>query len=87
MVNHAAPRMNGHSFAVDYDGNIVQELEAPEGILLVEFDLDQLDAHRAKGIYGLHHRRPEMYGLLTDPAGQIHPPGVNLPPGSAWRAP
>jgi predicted amidohydrolase len=79
MVNHAAPRQNGHSFAIDYQGYIRAELSNTEGILLFEADLDALEAHRANGLYGMHHRRPELYNMLCDPAGQIHPPGANLP--------
>jgi predicted amidohydrolase len=79
MVNHAAPRQNGHSMAFDFHGTIARELNEDEGILLYEADLDALEAYRAQGIYGKHHRRPELYGLLTDPAGQIHPPDANLP--------
>ena len=70
---------------VDFEGAIVSELGEGEGILLAEVDLDRLEDHRAHGIYGPHHRRPELYGPLADPAGQIHPEGVNLPPESAWR--
>jgi hypothetical protein len=35
--------------------------------------------HRENGIYGTHHRRPELYGLLCDAAGQVHPENANLP--------
>ena len=80
MVNHCEPRQNGHSFAVDYDGYIRAELNDQEGILLYEVDLDALEKRRADGIYGKHHRRPELYGLLSDPAGQIHSENANLPP-------
>lgn len=79
MVNHAAPRESGHSFAVDFHGTICEELEKVEGILLYDVDLDALNAQRAQGIYGLHHRRPELYAPLCDPAGQIHPKDANLP--------
>ena len=85
MVNHAAPRQNGHSFLVNFEGRIMSELGEGEGILLDEVDLDRLEDHRAHGIYGPHHRRPELYGPLADPAGQIHPEDVNLPPESAWQ--
>ena len=79
VVNHAAPRQNGHSLFIDFRGDIVGELGEAEGLLMCEADLDALGGHRAKGIYGPHHRRPDLYGLLTDPAGQIHPPDANLP--------
>jgi predicted amidohydrolase len=79
VVNHAAPRHNGHSLAIDYNGDIVDELDETEGIMLWEIDLDALNEHREHGIYGPHHRRPELYGKLTDPAGQVHPDTVNLP--------
>jgi predicted amidohydrolase len=80
MVNHAAPRQNGHSMAFDFRGDIVRELDEKEGVLTCRLDLDALRKQRETGIYGLHHRRPEVYQILSDPAGQIHPAGANLPP-------
>jgi predicted amidohydrolase len=79
VVNHAAPRQNGHSMAIDYRGNIVEELEGDDGILLWDVDLDALTAHRKGGIYGPHHRRPELYGPLCEVTGQMHPRDANLP--------
>ncbi|MFC1479289.1 carbon-nitrogen hydrolase family protein [Planctomycetota bacterium] len=79
MVNHAAPSQNGHSIVFDYNGNIIQELDSEEGILMHEFDLDDLVNYRVTGIYGKHHRRPELYEILCDEAGQIHPDEANLP--------
>lgn len=79
MVNHAAPRQNGHSMAFDQNGKILKELGEKEGILLQEYDLDALQEHRETSFYGKHHRRPELYGLLCDLAGQIHPKHANLP--------
>ena len=81
MVNHAAPRCNGHSFVVDYNGYIRSELDKRDGLLLYTVDLDLLTAHRENGIYGMHHRRPEVYGPLCSPVGQIHPQDAHLP----WR--
>ena len=80
MVNHAAPRENGHSMVFDFEGNIVKEMDDREGVFVYDLDLDALNKHREKGIYAFHHRRPELYGILSDPAGQVHPPEVNLPP-------
>jgi predicted amidohydrolase len=80
MVNHAAPRQNGHSMVFDNDGTILKELGEEEGILLHTFDFDRLNAARANGIYAKHHRRPELYGLLCDSEGQVHPENANLPP-------
>ncbi len=82
MVNHAAPRQNGHSMAFHFNGDIAAELGEAEGWLLYEVDLDALERYRATGIYGKHHRRPELYGPLADPVGQIHPPDANLPPAA-----
>ena len=82
VVNHAVPRHNGHSMGIDYRGDIVDELDEEEGILIWEIDLDALNDHRQHGIYGPHHRRPELYGPLSDPEGQIHPEDANLPPGA-----
>ena len=79
VVNHAAPRQNGHSMFIDFKGSIVAEADESEALLHCQADLDELESHRASGIYGKHHRRPELYGLLSDPAGQIHPPDANLP--------
>jgi predicted amidohydrolase len=80
MVNHAAPRQNGHSMAFDYKGNIIGEASEKEELLLCEVDIDALNQYRQSGIYGKHHRRPELYGLLCSPQGQIHPDNANLPP-------
>ena len=79
MVNHAAPRQNGHSMTFDYNGNIIRETSEAEELLLCEVDLNGLNRYRKTGIYGKHHRRPELYGLLCDPKGQIHPDNANLP--------
>lgn len=82
VVNHAAPRQNGHSMAIAPNGDITAELGDAEGLLHTTIDLDALAEHRRRGIYGRHHRRPELYGPLADPAGQLHPPEANLPPES-----
>jgi len=80
VVNHAAPRFNGHSMMIDYNGTIVEEAGEDEAIVMATVDLDALSEYRATGIYGPHHRRPELYGPLCEPGGQIHPPDANLPP-------
>ena len=87
MVNHAAPRQNGHSMAFDYKGEIACEKGEDEGVFTYEVDLDALEKHRIEAIYAKHHRRPELYGMLADPAGQTHPDDANLPPESSWRKP
>jgi predicted amidohydrolase len=61
-------------------GNITKEMDETEGIFANDLDLDALNKHREKGIYAFHHRRPELYGILSDPEGQVHPPEANLPP-------
>ncbi len=85
MVNNAAPRMNGHSMVFDYNGDIVREMGEEECAFAHELDFDALNVHRCEtkeaGIYGFHHRRPELYGILCDPEGQMHPDCANLPPG------
>ena len=79
VVNHAAPTQNGHSMFIDPAGMIRGETGEGEEVLLQEIDLDALAVHRENGIYGTHHRRPELYGLLCDAAGQVHPENANLP--------
>ena len=79
MVNHAAPRQNGHSMFFDYEGAILLEAGEAEEILFQTFDLDELAQYRESSLYGKHHRRPELYAPLCDPRGQIHPPDANLP--------
>ena len=79
VVNHAAPAQNGHSMFIDPTGTITAEADGDEEVLIQEVDLDALAEYRDRGIYGRHHRRPELYGLLCDPAGQIHPEDANLP--------
>ena len=79
MVNHASPTHNGHSMGIDYDGNIDTEAGEDEEVFLYEVDLDALNAFRETTIYGMRHRRPELYGPLCDPRGQMHIEGANLP--------
>jgi len=79
VVNHAAPTHNGHSMFIDPAGMIVNEAAESEEVLVQEIDLEALERHREKGIYGRHHRRPELYGLLCDQEGQVHPKDANLP--------
>ena len=81
MVNHAAPTHNGHSMGIDYDGNIVTEAGEDEKLFFYDVDLDALNEFRGTTIYGVRHRRPELYGPLCDPKGQVHVKGANLPPG------
>ena len=56
-----------------------REMDDKEGVFVHELDFDALNKHRATGIYGFHHRWPELYGILCDPAGQVHPDNANLP--------
>jgi len=79
VVNHATPSQNGHSMFIDFHGTIVAEADEDERLLIHEIDLEALEKHRENGIYGRHHRRPELYGPLCDPEGQIHPEDANLP--------
>lgn len=79
VTNHAADSQNGHSMVIGHDGTILKELDKNEGILLYQFNFDVLEVAREKGIYGKHHRRPELYGLLCNKNGQIHPENANLP--------
>jgi len=80
MVNQAAPAQNGHSMVFDFNGDIVHEAGEGEEVFIHTLDIDTLNTYRETSFYGLHHRRPELYGPLTDPAGQIHSTDANLPP-------
>jgi predicted amidohydrolase len=80
VVNHAAPAQNGHSMFIDFHGAITREAGSDACVLMEEIDLDALEQYRESSIYGPHHRRPELYGLLCDRAGQLHPEDANLPP-------
>ena len=44
-------------------------LEAPEGegIYLAEIDMDMLRAYRSREVMGSRYRRPDRYGLLSQP--------------------
>lgn len=46
-------------------------MEAPEGegVCLGELDLEALRSYRREEIMGWKYRRPEVYGLLTEPGG------------------
>jgi len=80
VVNHAAPRSVGHSMTFDYNGDMMVDMSENEGVFVRTFDLDALERfRRQEGIYGKHHRRPELYQILIDPSGQIHPANAALP--------
>lgn len=79
MVNHATHAQNGHSMAIDFEGTIKEELGEEEDVFLYSVDLDELTKYRSTGIYGKHHRRPELNGPICDIRGQIHPVNANLP--------
>ena len=50
----------GHSFIADQRGDIVEALDAEEGVLVHAFDLDYLDRYRAAWGF-FRDRRPEFY--------------------------
>jgi len=79
MTNHAAPRENGHSMAIDFHGAILQEAGEGEEIVLRKLDLDALRVYRKDALYGQKHRRPDCYGRIVENRGQDHPSGANLP--------
>jgi N-carbamoylputrescine amidase len=56
----------GHSFIANERGDFVAEYGADEsGVLVVEFDLDEIRKHRAA--FGFFRdRRPELYGRLVE---------------------
>jgi predicted amidohydrolase len=78
MCNQAAPSQNGHSLIIDAYGTILAEAGEGEEILLRRLDLDEVQRAHENGLYGRHHRRPELYAALSDPAGQVHPANANL---------
>jgi predicted amidohydrolase len=78
MCNQAAPSQNGHSMIIGAGGDILVEAGEGEEIITHRLDLDEVQRLRDGGIYGRHHRRPELYRALTDPAGQVHPENANL---------
>jgi len=53
MVNHAAPRQNGHSMVFDFTGKIAREMDEKEGVFVHELDLDALKntARRASMVF------------------------------------
>jgi len=54
----------GHSFIADNHGNIVDKMDEPkEGVIVAEFDLDELARDRRNWCL-FRDRRPEMYGVL-----------------------
>lgn len=74
VTNYASPHMNGRSVAVDATGALVAEAADGEGVILAQIDLAALREHRNSTIWGNAWRRPQRYGLLTDPA--VAPPFV-----------
>jgi predicted amidohydrolase len=81
MCNQAAPSQNGHSLIIDANGTILAEAGEGEGIIAHRLDLDEIQRIHEGGIYGKHHRRPELYHALTEASGQAHPANANLRAG------
>jgi predicted amidohydrolase len=77
--NYPAPHpdCNGHSTL--FDGVVylpelsgsrdtcVFEAGEEEGVYAAELDVDMLRDHRRREVWGIKHRRPELYGELADP--------------------
>ncbi len=70
MANWAGPQFKGHSMIINPTGEVVRLGGRDEELLTAVFDLDALREHRARGIYGRHHRRPAAYGPLVATDGQ-----------------
>lgn len=64
MTNWAGPVFKGHSMIIDPCGEIMRIGGCEEEILTATLDMNALSEHRAKGIYGRHHRQPDAYGPL-----------------------
>jgi predicted amidohydrolase len=64
MTNWAGPALKGHSMIIDAAGEVMRMGGQEEQILTATCDLDALRKHRARGIYGRHHRQPNAYGPL-----------------------
>jgi predicted amidohydrolase len=64
MTNWAGPVFKGHSMIINPGGEVMRMGGQEEEILTASFDLEALKKHRARSIYGRHHRRPEAYGPL-----------------------
>ena len=65
MTNWAGPIFKGHSMIIDPGGEALGMGSQEEQILTARLDLSGLKRHRAKGIYGRHHRQPKAYGPLV----------------------
>lgn len=58
----------GHSVVVNPFGDVVNQAGREDEVVLGSIDLDDLNAARYKLAY-LRDRRPDLYGLITDPEG------------------
>jgi len=75
LANYPAPHANGRSVAFDpivyevEDGpardTTIVEAGPDEGIVVAEFDLDRIRAHRQRETWGNAFRRPRAYGPIT----------------------
>ncbi len=54
----------GHSFIADHRGDLVEQLDRQEGVVVHTFDLDFIDRYRAAWGF-FRDRRPELYGALA----------------------
>ena len=65
-VTEVGQTFYGHSFIADHRGDLVEQLQDEEGVLVHTFDLDFLDRYRAAWGF-FRDRRPELYGALSSP--------------------
>jgi N-carbamoylputrescine amidase len=62
MNDGVSQRYYGHSFIADHTGEIVASLgENEEGVILHQFDLDEIERYRAEWGF-FRDRRPDLYG-------------------------
>ena len=72
MANWAGPKFKGHSMMIGPDGEVMKMGGREEEILITDLDMNALQRHRANGIYGRHHRRPNTYRPLLETEDQGH---------------
>ncbi len=64
MTNWAGAQFKGHSMIIHPQGETLKLGARDEDILFADLNLSELRTLRKNGIYGRHHRRPNVYGPL-----------------------
>jgi predicted amidohydrolase len=63
LANYPRPKNDGHSCAIDVNGQFLTLADDQEGIFLATFDLDRMRKWQQEEVWGAKYRHPNCYSL------------------------